>query len=190
VVKEAIASTDPDFVRLIDFEPYDPSYRAPASFIASPVYEGTQKVGILVFQMPINKISQILTGDNKWREDGLGDSGETIMVGKDHKLRSVSRDLIEDPQHYLATLRKAGYDETIIRQIQKANTSILLERTSAESVTRALSGYSGTQLERNDYGVMMLNAFAPLEIPDVQWIIISTMKEEEASMRINDMKNS
>ena len=82
VVKDAVASKDQNFVKLIDFEPYDPSYHAPASFIASVVYDGDEKIGILVFQMPINKINQILTGNNKWREDGLGETGETFIVGK------------------------------------------------------------------------------------------------------------
>ncbi|MDJ1506382.1 GAF domain-containing protein [Xanthocytophaga agilis] len=190
VVKEAVQSTDRNFVKLIDFEPYDPSYKAPASFIACPVYDNDQKVGILVFQMPINKINQILTGDNKWREDGLGDSGETFIVGSDYKLRSIVRELIENEAEHLASLRKAGYSDTLIRQIQKSNTSILLEEMKLDSVTQALQGKTGTQIETNLQHEKMLNAYAPLEILDVNWMIMSTMKEEEASMRINRLKEN
>src|SRR5690349_13749301 len=81
VVRVVGGSTDKDFVKLIDFAPYVPSYHAPASFIAAPIYEGDEKIGILMFQMPINKINQILTGNNNWQADGLGKSGETFMVG-------------------------------------------------------------------------------------------------------------
>jgi len=56
------------------------------------IYDGAEKIGILVFQMPINKINQILTGDNNWMEDGLGRSGETFMVGHDYMLRSIARE--------------------------------------------------------------------------------------------------
>ena len=188
VVREAIESDDKDFIRLIDFEPYDPSYGAPASFIACPVYDGEQKIGILVFQMPINKINQILTGDHKWQEDGLGQSGETFIVGSDYKLRTLARELIENADNYLATLERMGYTHDIIRQIRKTNTSILLEKIQRESVTKALKGTTGTQLENDNRGIAMLNAFAPLSIPDVQWIIMSTMKEEEASLRINNLR--
>ncbi|HEY9006317.1 MAG TPA: GAF domain-containing protein [Ohtaekwangia sp.] len=188
VVKNAIASTDKNFVKLEDFEPYDPSYRAPASFIACPVYDGAEKVGILVFQMPINKINQILTGDNNWRTDGLGESGETLIIGNDYKLRSVARELLEDKRKYLAGLRKIGYSSSVTLQIDKMHTSILLEKIQIKSVEAALRGETGTLIEKNKHGNEMLNAYAPLNIPDVHWIILSTMKEEEASMRINDLR--
>jgi GAF domain-containing protein len=188
VVQEAIESDDKDFVRLIDFEPYDPSYHAPASFIACPVYDGDEKTGILVFQMPINKINQILTGDHKWQEDGLGESGETFIAGSDYRLRTIARELIENKTAYLSGLARMGYADDIIRQVRKTNTSILLEKIQLESVTKALKGETGTQLETDGRGIRMLNAFAPLDIPDVQWIIMSTMKEEEASVRINSLR--
>lgn len=188
VVQQAMKSTGKEFVKLIDFEPYDPSYHAPASFIACPVYDGNEKKGILVFQMPINKINQILTGNNKWREDGLGESGETFIVGQDYKLRSISRELIEDADAHLLALKKLKYDEDVIQQIKKMETNILLEEVRQDSVTKAFNGITGTQLETSRFGFDMLCAFAPLDIPDVRWIVMSTLKEEEASMRINNLR--
>ncbi|SKC87308.1 GAF domain-containing protein [Ohtaekwangia koreensis] len=188
VVKEAIESTDKNFVKLADFEPYDPSYHTPASFIACPIYDGDEKAGILVFQMPINKINQILTGDANWHDDGLGESGETLMIGSDYKLRSIARELMENKKRYLSGLKKIGYSDSITLQIDKMNTSILLETIKLTSVDKALQGETGTQIEKNKHNIEMLNAFAPLNIPDVHWIILSTMKEEEASMRINDLR--
>jgi hypothetical protein len=138
--------------------------------------------------MPINKINQILTGNSKWREDGLGESGETFIVGNDYKLRSISRELIEDPAAHLSLLKKMKYDELILQQIKKMETNILLEEIKLESVTKALKGITGTLQAPNAFGVGMLSAFAPLEIPDVQWIIMSTMKEAEASQRINNLR--
>lgn len=188
VVQNVVNSTDKNFVQLIDFEPYDPSYYAPASFIACPVYDGEVKTGILVFQMPINKINQILTGNNKWREDGLGDSGETVMVGDDYRLRSISRELIEDPQSHLAKLKKLKYDEMVIQQMKKMETNILLEEIKQESVTHGLKGETGTIVENTALGEKILSAYSPLDIPDVHWIVMSTMKEEEVSMRINNLR--
>ncbi|HKZ36330.1 MAG TPA: hypothetical protein VJ184_01675, partial [Chryseolinea sp.] len=188
VVKKAMESTDKNFVQLIDFEPYDPSYHAPASFIACPIYEGDEKTGILVFQMPINKINQILTGNTNWREDGLGESGETFIVGSDYKFRSISRELIENPAAHLSSLKRLKYNETIIQQVKKMQTNILLEEIKLESVAKALNGLTGTQMERNNLGIDLLCSFAPLDIQDVHWIIMSTMKEDEASMQINTLR--
>jgi len=188
VVQAAMESDDKNFVRLIDFEPYDPSYRTAASFIACPVYDGDEKTGVLVFQMPINKINQILTGDNNWIEDGLGRSGETFIVGQDFKLRSIARELIEKPEAYLASLRNEGIDSSIIHQIRKTNTSILLEEIKFDSVTKALQGEQGTIIERTSSGDEVLNAYAPLDIPNVKWAIVSTMHEKEVSERINSLR--
>lgn len=189
VVKHALDSTDKNFVQLIDFEPYDPSYHAPASFIASVVYDGDKKIGILVFQMPINKINQILTGNNKWREDGLGESGETFIVGNDYTLRSISRKLIEDLEGHLLTLKKNKYPQITIQKIRKMQTNILMEEAKTDGIANALSSLTGTSLEDNAYGEKILSAYAPLNIPDVHWAIVSTMSEEEASLRIKSLRD-
>lgn len=188
IVREAIASKDKNFVKLIDFEMYDPSYGAPASFIARPVYEGETKIGIVVFQMPINKVNQILTGDNHWREDGLGKSGETFMVGSDYRLRSITRGLIESPDNYLALLKKQAYSDDTIRQIGKTGINILLENVKLDGVMKALQGTSGKQQERNAFGHECLYTFAPLNIPDVHWVIMSTLQEAEASQSIESLR--
>jgi len=190
VVREAIESSDRNFVKLIDFEPYDPSYHAPASFIAAPIYEGDEKIGILVFQMPINKINQILTGNNSWRDDGLGDSGETFMVGGDFRLRSITRPLIENADRHLRTLEKLQYDSSVLRQIKKMETSILLEEIRQESTSLALRGQTGTRIENNASGIELLCSYAPLEISDVNWVIMSSMTEAEASASINSLRDT
>jgi len=189
VVKKAVESKDKNFVHLVDFEPYDPSYHAPASFIACPIYDNDDKIGIVVFQMPINKINQILTGDHKWREDGLGESGETVIVGEDYKLRSISRGLIEDPDSYVRRLRKQGYEENVVQQIRKMETNILMESMTQDSVAKALSGDTGTLAETNRAGEDILCAYAPLNIADVNWMITSTLKEVEASERIENLRD-
>ena len=117
-----------------------------------------------------------------------GESGETFIVGSDYTLRTISRELIENPERYLAALERIGYESNIIHQIRKTNTNILLEQIEPESAAQALAGKTGTQLEKNTRGEAILNAFAPLEIPDVRWIILSTMKVEEASLRINNLR--
>jgi putative methionine-R-sulfoxide reductase with GAF domain len=189
VVKQAVDSSSTGFVKLIDFEPYDPSYRAPASFIACPVYDKGEKIGILVFQMPINKINQILTGNNKWEEDGLGATGETFMVGADFKLRSISRGLIQHKEQYLSDLAASGYSAAVINEIRKANTGILLEEVKNDSSSRALRGQTGTQVDQSHKG-SLLSAYTPLQIDDVNWILMSTMTEKEASEKINALRNT
>ncbi|MDJ0739786.1 MAG: methyl-accepting chemotaxis protein [Gammaproteobacteria bacterium] len=84
--RKAAASADPDATFLVDFAPYTPSYEAPASFIASPIFRNGQKVGVLVFQMPIDRISEVLS-----QRTGMGETGEVYLVGNDKLMRSNSR---------------------------------------------------------------------------------------------------
>jgi hypothetical protein len=189
VVQNAMESSDRKFVQLIDFAPYDPSYHAPASFIATAVYDGDEKIGIVVFQMPIQKINQILTGNNSWREDGLGNTGETFIVGSDYKLRSVTREIIEDLEGHVATMKKKNYSASVIQQVRKMHTNILMEEIRMDAVKSGLLGKSGTSLEKNDNGQEVLTAYAPLNIADVKWMILSSMHEVEASSKITNLRD-
>jgi methyl-accepting chemotaxis protein len=86
VFRKAAASNDPDAVFLEDFAHYTPSYEAPASFIASPIFDDGNKIGVLVFQMPIDRITEVLS-----QETGMGQTGEVYLVGSDRLMRSNSR---------------------------------------------------------------------------------------------------
>ncbi|UUX51188.1 methyl-accepting chemotaxis protein [Nisaea acidiphila] len=61
-----------------DFRPYGPSYDAPASFISTPIVQDGETLGVLVFQMPVDRLNQLLSN-----QDGLGATGELLVVGDD-----------------------------------------------------------------------------------------------------------
>jgi len=49
VFNRANQATSADYVAVSDFASYGPSYQDPASFIASPVFDGSEKIGVLIF---------------------------------------------------------------------------------------------------------------------------------------------
>ena len=67
----------------MDFKRYTPSYEAPASFIASPIFDGDKKVGVAIFQMPIDRINGVMGF-----RSGMGETGESYLVGPDNLVRS------------------------------------------------------------------------------------------------------
>ncbi len=73
-------------ISFFDFKPYAPSNGVPASFISTPVFQNGQKIGVLVYQMPIDNINKIM-GD----AHGLGKTGETVIIGSDFLMRNNSR---------------------------------------------------------------------------------------------------
>ena len=183
LVGKVIASKQKDFTRLEDFAPYAPSYGAPASFIAAPIHDGSRLVGVLAFQMPVDEINRVMTGNRQWETDGLGKSGETILVGNDKLMRSASRFYLEDPKGFLALVKSRGVKQEDIALL--GQTTILHHPVATPDVAKALAGETGT-LQVNDYrGVPVLSAFAPLDIQGLQWVILAQMDLSEAYAPVN-----
>ena len=49
----------PEVVAISDFEIYRASYAAPAAFIASPIFDGSEFIGVLAFQISIDEINKV-----------------------------------------------------------------------------------------------------------------------------------
>jgi class 3 adenylate cyclase len=173
-------SPDRDFVQLVDFEAYRPSYAVPAAFMATPVFEGEHLVGILAVQVSVAEIDRIMTGGRQWEREGLGRSGETYLVGPDQRMRSNSRFLLEDPEGFAANLREIGTPEDSIRRILELGTTILQQTVRTEASLDALAGKSGTRAIRDYRGVPVLSSFAPLRVRDLDWAVLSEIDLDEA----------
>jgi methyl-accepting chemotaxis protein len=72
-----------NYVAFSDYEPYRPSYESAASFIASPIFSDGERVGVVVFQMPIDRIDEIMK-----HAVSVGSVTEIYAVGPDSLLRN------------------------------------------------------------------------------------------------------
>ena len=169
-----------DYSKIVDFEAYSPSYDAPAGFIAAPIYENSQLIGVLAFQLPVDEINNVMTGNRKWEADGLGKSGETYLVGRDFLMRSVSRFLEQDPKGYGEILRSLGVKESVIRRINQYKSSILQQPVRTEAVEEALAGKEGTQIIKDYRSIPVLSSYAPLQLEGLDWVILSEIDLAEA----------
>ncbi len=179
VFNDVNVSTDPNYVKLVDFEPYAPSYEGAASFIASPIFDGEKKIGVLIFQMPIDQINMVMTSGNDWKSVGLGDSGETYIVGEDFTMRNQSRFLIEDKEGYLEQVKTLGMNQDLIGIIKAKDSTILLQKVETKGTRAAITGKSNVEIFPDYRNVPVLSAYAPLVIEDVNWAIMAEMDEEE-----------
>ena len=187
--RAAQEATDKDFIKLVDFESYLPSYNAPASFMASPIYDGDEKIGVLLFQMPIDRLNDIMTSKQEWSEVGLGISGETYIVGNDYKLRNQSRFLIEDSVNYFKIIEQIGTPQETINKIRILNSTIGLQTVKTLGTTAALQGETSIQIFQDYRGVPVLSAYKPLNIPDMNWVIMSEIDESEAFSHVYNLRN-
>ncbi len=180
VFRRANQANSPDFVALSDFQPYPPSYQNPAAFIASPIFEDGRRIGVLIFQMPIDRINTMMTHDGNWKNAGLGDSGETYLIGPDNTLRSMSRFLIEDKEGYLQTLDNTGVDHKTLQSIRAKETSINLQPVNTPGSRAALAGITGFDIFPDYRNVPVLSAYAPIQIDGLHWAIMSEIDQAEA----------
>ena len=180
--QSALILPDAESVIVADFSFYRPSYNQPALFIATPIYRGSQMLGVLAFQAPVEEINRIMTGAGNWRESGLGDTGETYLVGPDLTLRSQSRLLLESPDIYFAALDElnvAKRDQNLIRTTELPT---LLQPVHTEVAQATLNDEVGTRVATDFRGEPTLSSYAPVSVPslNLNWGIIAQIDLAEA----------
>ncbi|GLT19879.1 methyl-accepting chemotaxis protein [Vibrio zhanjiangensis] len=175
---------------LEDFSPYFPSYEAAASFIATPVVIEGKTQGVLMFQMPVDRINKIMTFGENWQYAGLGKTGETYLVGPDELLRSESRFLIEAPEQYFSELKALGVPAETLEQIKGKSSAIGRYKIGSDSVKAALSGESGTDVAMGEIGVEVLSVYSPLDAAGLKWAIVTEIEKAEALSDLQVLVNA
>lgn len=186
---EAKNCANKKFTKLVDFRPYHPSYNAHASFIAAPIFDGNKKIGVLIFQLPIDRINDVMTSRQQWSNVGLGTTGETYIVGEDFTLRNQSRFLIEDSTNYFAMIRSIGTPLETIDKIRNLNTSIGLQEVKTTGTEEALAGKTNTRIFPDYRGVPVLSSYKPLNIAGMHWVIMSEIDEAEAFEPVHTLRS-
>jgi len=156
VVRQALATDDRHASFMTDFAPYAPSYEAPAAFIATPVYRDGRKLGVVALQMPTGRIDAMMQ-DNA----GMGDSGETFLVGKDLLMRSQSR------LHAGARLLETKIDSQASRDLA--------------------AGRAGAGFDTDYRGTAVIGAWEPLQIPGLDWGLVAKKDAEEALVGVDQL---
>ncbi len=135
-------------ITLVDYKYYAPS-AVPAIFIAAPVkYNGDVK-GVIALQISDDSINSIMG-----EVTGMGETGETYLVGSDKLMRSDSRFSIEE--------------------------DILNREVNTAAVNKALSGQEGTEIIKDYRGVNVLSSYDKLDIEGLDWALIAEIDEKEA----------
>jgi class 3 adenylate cyclase len=184
--REAMSRNIIGDVVLTDFAAYNPSLGNPAGWAVTPIADGGEVIGALAIELPIDRINKVMTVGGAWEINGLGDTGETYLVGADGTMRSISRQLQDDPEAYEEAAVAAGLTPgAAALSVQNGNT-LLQQTVNGDAVTRALAGESGTMLERNYLGQDSLTAFAPLALDGLDWVIVAQETSAEALIPVED----
>ena len=189
ILKNCVATNNPDDVFLSDFEPYEASGGGPTQFAASPLFDGPDRLGVLAFQLSTDAINNVMTGDRSWQREGLGRTGQSVIIGADYLLRSNNRRFLENPEAFLASLKKKGVSEEKINRIRRLNSTVLELSIRLPSVTEALAGKEDTTTESWPFAdEPEMVSFQPLHISGLKWIVQSRMNLTEVLQSIRELQ--
>ncbi len=159
VYRKCLAINSPGTVVIEDFKPYEPSYGAAASFTGSPVFRDGKKVGVVIFQMPVDKIMKIMQ-----ETAGMGETGETYLVGSDHLMRSNSR-----------------FSE---------ESTLLTQRIDTDAAKAAISGQEGLEVIDDYRGVSVVSSYSPLKMKGLDWVILAERDLAEVTAPARALRNN
>jgi methyl-accepting chemotaxis protein len=182
-------------VSLTDFAPYLPSYDDQASFIATPIFDGDKKVGVLIAQMSVDRLNQVATFSGKWDKIGLGQTGEAYLLGEDGSLRSDSRFRIKDPTRFIASLPAGQVSPELAQVITAKQSAIGLLKanlTASKNVRSDLleaGGSGNTQVGTfTDYrGQEVLAATTPIQLRGLSMTLVAKEDTSEAFASLNNL---
>ena len=131
---------------LTDFSHYLTSYGLPASFISHGIYDEGVLIGVLVLQISIEEIYRVMTSDMSWNQEGMGETGETYLLGEDLLMRSNSRFFIEDSPGFIELFSDNLDDQDTAMHVQEHDTTILQISVVTEASRLAASGERGIRI--------------------------------------------
>lgn len=171
---------DRDDFKIVDFEAFRPNLGRPMGFALSPIFDGARMTGILALQFPIDTFNSVLTGNFRWKEEGMGETGETYLVGPDGTMRSRSRFMYSDPEGFLKSMAGSKIPTSLVDQIRRQGNVLCVLPVESPAAEAALNGQSGI-METTDYrGREVLSAYGPLELDSLRWGVLAEMDLAEA----------
>ncbi|MCP3901769.1 MAG: hypothetical protein GY707_18825 [Desulfobacteraceae bacterium] len=150
---------------LADFAPYAPSNNEPCGFIAQPVLHNDKVEIVVALQLSLGAINGIMQ-----QREGMGETGETYLVGSDKLMRS---DSFLDPTNHSV---KASFAKPSVGSVD------------TEAARSALSGKEDAKIITDYNGNPVLSAFSPLKVGNTTWALIAEIDKSEAFAAVNTIK--
>jgi methyl-accepting chemotaxis protein len=149
---------------MADFAPYAPSNGEPCAFIAQPIVHGGEVELIVALQLSLDAINAIMT-----ERTGMGNTGETYLIGSDMLMRS---DSFLDPQNHTV---KASF----------ANPS--KGKVDTEAAREALAGNTDKKIIPDYNNNPVLSAYTPVQIGGVTWALLAEIDKAEIREPIRNL---
>jgi len=162
LVKKVLATRQ---FAIADFAPYAPSNDEPAAFAAIPLMKGNQVEMVIALQLSTERINSIMQ-----QREGMGDTGETYLVGSDKLMRS---DSFLDPKGHNIKASFAG--------------NVQNNGVDTDAVNDVISGKTDAKIIIDYNGNPVLSSYSPLKVGDTSWAVIAEIDEAEVMIPVQDL---
>lgn len=166
---------------------YVPTSGEPVFFLASVVRSGSNVIGAVVAEVPVSALTGVMTAQQDWRRLGLGDTGESYIVGADGTLRTDTRAWLQDPDDYLSRHLEKYDDPDANTLIEIVGSPVLIQEVDNAAVTEGLDGNQYTGNVTNYLGTKTLAASGPAAVDGVTWIVVVEVDRAEADAALNSL---
>ncbi len=152
---------------LTDTRLYQPSNNVPAQFAVVRVRDKGKTIGYLAVQISMDSIDRIMG-----ERSGMGETGETYLVGEDLLMRS---DSFLDPEGHSVLASLSGS----------------LKENGVDSVAsrKAVNGQWGSEIVVDYNGNRVLSAYGPLRLGAFRWGLMAEIDEQEIDQHIAQALN-
>jgi methyl-accepting chemotaxis protein len=126
----------------------------PTQYLVAPIMADDELIMTLVLELPIAPLNTVMQ-----TRQGLGEQGETYLVGSDRLLRS---------------------DSVRVPELQVARNHQPQDALQGNAIAAALAGQQGRISESGLDGQLALKVFLPLEVDGNHWALIAEMDQQHA----------
>ncbi|PHO15106.1 chemotaxis protein [Malaciobacter marinus] len=128
--------------------------------------------------MPVDRINAIMALEGKYKDAGLGESGEVYLVGSDYKMRNNSRFI-------------KSIDDKIVQELNSTIGVWEIKTTSTKNALNSLDNNRTFKEIIKDYrGIDVLSISSKIDIfSTTSWTIIAEIDKSEALSPAYDLRN-
>lgn len=128
--------------------------------LGSPILNKNKIVAYVFLTIPVSAINEIMLEKNSFR--GLGNSGESYLVGNDFLMRSSSR----------------FHEESILKTIVKT-----------DAATNVFQQNFGTKIINDYRGIEVLSSYTSISISNINWAILAEIDFKEVMHPVFAIRN-
>lgn len=184
ILSQLISRSKPGTTRFSDFHPYPPSHNEVCAFLSSGVVSAGKVVAVVIVQFKSERLSDIMDNSKDWESIGLGETGETYLVGNDRMLRSNSRLFESDT----STFQARQSDAKVGSRSVELGTTVGIQKAQTSSTDLALAGQAGCESTVSYLGEPVQSCYAPIPVFGNPWAIVVEQSNAEAFASIRQFQ--